>query len=96
MPCRRTQARDRLWTLFEWTWEARVWRAWLLGRAVDEHVPPLQSRVVGKRAKVPAGPAAEGAAKEKADSVLWTRPTRPGLSAGDLEDSRTPFEWITL
>ena len=48
-------ARDRLWTLLERTWEANVWRAgaWLYGRAVDEHVPPLGSRVVGKRPKLP-------------------------------------------
>jgi hypothetical protein len=46
-------ARDRLHTLFERTWEEQVWRsgAWLFGRAVDESVPPLQSRVVGKREK---------------------------------------------
>lgn len=45
-------ARNQLWTLFERTWENEIWRsgAWLFGRDVDEHVPPLLSRVVGKRA----------------------------------------------
>jgi hypothetical protein len=54
-----SEARDRLWTLFERNWEGFVWRAgaWIHGRAVDDHVPPLQSRVVGKRApKVPPAP----------------------------------------
>ena len=49
--------RDRLWTLFERTWEDEVWRggAWLFKRDVDEKVPPLQSRVGKKRAtKAPA------------------------------------------
>ncbi len=46
-----TDARDRLWTLFETQWEEHVWRsgAYLFGRKVDAHVPPLQSRVAGKR-----------------------------------------------
>ena len=55
------EARDRLWTLFEKTWEQTIWRAgaWVFGRAVDQHVPALQSRVVGKRpAKVPPAKAA--------------------------------------
>ncbi len=52
-----TDARNRLWTLFERTWEDQVWRAgaWLFGRAVDRHVPPLHSRVAPKpRPKAPA------------------------------------------
>jgi hypothetical protein len=57
-----SEARDRLWTLFEHNWESFIWRAgaWIHGRAVDAHVPPLQSRVVGKRAPkvVPPAPAA--------------------------------------
>lgn len=46
-------ARDRLWTLFERTWEDHVWRAgaWLWKRGHEAHVPPLQSRVAGKRGK---------------------------------------------
>ncbi len=45
-------ARDRLWTLFEQTWEQHVWRAgaWLYGRDVELHVPLLGTRVHGKRA----------------------------------------------
>lgn len=52
-----TDARDQLWTLFHRTWEDQVWRAgaWLFGRAVDRHVPPLHSRVVRKPR--PKGPA---------------------------------------
>jgi len=47
-----SDARDRLWTLFERTWEDHVWRAgaWLFGRDVDQFVPLLMSRVVGRRA----------------------------------------------
>ena len=52
--------RDRFWTLFETTWEDQVWRAgaWVFKRDVDEYVPPLHSRVVGKRAAKPTPPAA--------------------------------------
>ena len=55
-----TDARDRLWTLFETTWEDHVWRAgaWLFKRQVDEYVRPLQSRVVGKRPAKKAPPTA--------------------------------------
>jgi len=51
-----TDVRDRLWTLFERGWEQNVWRAgaWLYGRAVDEHVPALASRAVGKKKAKPA------------------------------------------
>lgn len=47
-----TDARDRLWTLFERTWQDNVWRAgaWLFGRDVEQYVPPLHSRVGGRRA----------------------------------------------
>ena len=43
-------ARDRLWTLLYQTWEQHVWRAgaWVFGRDVDDHVPPLGSRRVSK------------------------------------------------
>jgi len=54
---RATEARDRLWTLFATRWEDLVWRAgaWLFGRDVDAHVPPLHARVAAKRAaKAPA------------------------------------------
>jgi hypothetical protein len=63
-----TVARDRLWTLFERTWEDHVWRsgAWLFGRAVDQHVPPLQSRVATRRSK-PATPAAPVPAADRGD-----------------------------
>ncbi len=57
-----SEARDRLWTLFERSWENNVWRAgaWIHGRAVDDHVPSLQSRAVSsKRApKPPPSPSA--------------------------------------
>jgi len=47
-------ARGRFWTLVEQRHEM-TWRigAWLWGRAVDEHVPPLQSRTAS-RAKAAA------------------------------------------
>ena len=46
-----TLIRDRLWTLFDQTWEREVWRAgaWLFGREVENRVPLLASRVVAKR-----------------------------------------------
>lgn len=46
-------ARDRLWTLFEQTWEDNVWRAgaWLFGRDVNAHVPSLLARSGHRRAK---------------------------------------------
>lgn len=56
-----SEARDRLWTLFERSWENDAWHAgaWIHGRAVDDHVSPLQSRAVRKRApKVPPTPSA--------------------------------------
>jgi len=59
-----TEARDRLWTLFSTRWEDHVWRAgaWIFGRDVDAHVPPLQGRIAGRRAaKVATPPAASGA-----------------------------------
>ena len=51
-------ARSRFWTLVEQRHEM-TWRigAWLWGRAVDEHVPPLQSRTVSRAAAAPAKPA---------------------------------------
>lgn len=57
-----TNARDRLWTLFERTWEDQVWRAgaWLFGRKVDSQVPPLQSRVLRKRGAKPPKPTPGG------------------------------------
>ncbi|MBI5479012.1 MAG: hypothetical protein HY906_09160 [Deltaproteobacteria bacterium] len=59
-----TESRDRLWTLFERTWEDQVWRAgaWLFRRAVDQHVPPLQSRVGHKRPAKAAPPTPAAAA----------------------------------
>jgi hypothetical protein len=52
--------RDRLWTLYETTWEEQVWRAgaWVFKRDVDAQVPALHSRVVGKRAPKPAAASA--------------------------------------
>nr|HEX4314385.1 hypothetical protein [Kofleriaceae bacterium] len=50
-------ARDRLWTLLETTWEQNVWRAGALvfGRNhVEEHVPPLGSRRIAKSEPAPA------------------------------------------
>nr|HEX4313817.1 hypothetical protein [Kofleriaceae bacterium] len=43
-------ARDRLWTLLETTWQQRVWRAgaWVFGHDVDDHIPALGSRRVSK------------------------------------------------
>lgn len=51
-------ARSRFWTLVEQRYEM-TWRigAWLWGRAVDEHVPPLQSRTVARAKAAPAKPA---------------------------------------
>jgi hypothetical protein len=51
-------ARDRLWTLFEQTWEQQVWRpgAWLFGRDVDQHVPPLGARTHRRAAKLTPAP----------------------------------------
>jgi hypothetical protein len=52
-------ARSRFWTLVEARHEM-TWRigAWLWGRAVDEHVPPLQSRAVSRASAHPAKAAA--------------------------------------
>jgi hypothetical protein len=52
--------RDRLWTLYESTWEDHVWRAgaWVFKREVDASVPSLHSRVVGKRVAKPGAPGA--------------------------------------
>ncbi len=51
--------RSRFWTLVE-ARHAMTWRigAWLWGRAVDEHVPPLQSRTVSRASAAPAKAAA--------------------------------------
>lgn len=52
-----SDARDRMWTLFEQTWERHVWRAgaWLFGRAaMADYVPVLGARV---HARKPAAPA---------------------------------------
>jgi hypothetical protein len=45
-----------MWTLLERSWEANVWRAgaYLFGRDVDQHVPPLHSRMSTKRKPAPA------------------------------------------
>jgi hypothetical protein len=45
--------RDRLWTVFEQTWEQNIWRpgAWLYGRDVEQHVPPLGARMHRRPAK---------------------------------------------
>ena len=50
------ETRNRFWTLVEQRHE-QMWRigAWLWGHAVDEHVPPLQSRTV-TRASAEADP----------------------------------------
>lgn len=58
-------ARDRAWTLFERAWERNVWLpgALVWKRRVDEHVPPLGTRVAAKRApkKAPVdGPSPKG------------------------------------
>ncbi|HEX4417070.1 MAG TPA: hypothetical protein VH165_04180 [Kofleriaceae bacterium] len=58
-------ARDRLWSLFEQTWEHQIWRpgAWLFGRDVDQHVPPLGARTHRRAAKpAPAPPPTEASA----------------------------------
>lgn len=59
-----TQIRDRLWTLFEQTWERELWRAgaWLFARAVDEHVPSLGSRVRRTAAEADEEPDASASA----------------------------------
>nr|HEX4319231.1 hypothetical protein [Kofleriaceae bacterium] len=46
-------ARDRLWTLFEQTWERHVWRAaaWVFGRDVDQRLPKLGA---GRHVRKPA------------------------------------------
>lgn len=51
--------RNRFWTLLEQRHD-HLWRigAWLWGQAVDEHVPPLQSRVVARTAVGTAAPTA--------------------------------------
>ena len=50
--------RDRMWTLFEQTWERNVWRAgaWLFGREVGEHIPLLGTRVRASRKPVAPAP----------------------------------------
>ena len=50
--------RDRVWTLYERTWERNVWRAgaWLFGRDVQKHVPLLGNRVRGRKHAVVAVP----------------------------------------
>jgi len=42
--------RDALWTLVEDGYDG-LWRAgaWLFGRGVDEHVPPLLSREIARK-----------------------------------------------
>ena len=62
------ELRDRFWSLYAHTWEWQVWRAgaWLFARSVDEHVPPLLSRVVARRKPVgeeaaPSSPGDEAA-----------------------------------
>ncbi len=51
-------ARDRLWTLFEQTWERNVWRAGanLFLRDVDAQVPPLRHATFPRRRPEPAPP----------------------------------------
>ncbi len=62
--------RDRLWTLFVQRWEQDVWRvgAWIFGRKVGQHVPPLlshtQRRSAGK-AKAKAKPKAKAKGNSK-------------------------------
>ena len=60
------ETRNRFWTLVEQRHEL-MWRigAWLWGHAVDEHVPPLQSRTVTRASAEPdaAVPAPEVAPK---------------------------------
>lgn len=48
------ETRNRFWTLVDQRHE-RMWRigAWLWGHAVDEHVPPLQSRSVERASAEP-------------------------------------------
>jgi hypothetical protein len=54
-----TDVRDRLWTLFERTWQDNVWRAgaWLYGRDVEQYVPPLHSHVGRRRPRGSTPPA---------------------------------------
>ena len=49
------ETRNRFWTLVYQRHE-HMWRigAWLWGHAVDEHVPPLQSRSVERASAEPA------------------------------------------
>jgi hypothetical protein len=63
------ETRNRFWTVVEQRHE-QMWRigAWLWGHAVDEHVPPLQSRTLGPRAAAepdPASPATPEVAPKK-------------------------------
>ena len=56
--------RDRLWTLFVERWESDVWRvgAWIYGRKVGQHVPPLLSHAHHRsaaKAKAKATPKAK-------------------------------------
>ena len=62
----RADARDRLWTLLVKR-HAELWRAgaYLFGRAVDQHVPPLQSRALRTRKKSPAPAATPPASTSK-------------------------------
>jgi hypothetical protein len=72
-------ARNRLWTLFEQSWEQNAWRAgaWLFGRDVDAHVPPLQSRAGHRSAKPKPAAAPKPAPKPPAPS-----PAAPSLTDG--------------
>lgn len=51
--------RDRLWTLFDRTWERNVWcaGAWLFGRDVENHIPLLGTRVRSAKKPVAVAPA---------------------------------------
>jgi hypothetical protein len=62
--------RDRFWTLLNQRHEV-LWRcgAWLFGRAVDDHVPPLQARHVRTR-KAQEARMERGAARSSAPAPL--------------------------
>ncbi|HEX8700518.1 MAG TPA: hypothetical protein VF815_16835 [Myxococcaceae bacterium] len=80
--------RDRFWTLLNQRHEV-LWRcgAWLFGRAVDDHVPPLQARHV--RARKAPEPRSERGAARAAVSALPSGEAR-SLSSQDVARAGGP------
>lgn len=91
-----TALRDRFWTLLNQRHEV-LWRcgAWLFGRAVDDHVPPLQARQVRTRkaqeARAERGPERGQAPEQPSGEGRYSSPRETPRGAGGPDPRKVRF-----